>query len=96
MTHDMCIYIYIDTYIYIYIYIYTSCRRRRWRRLRRHWEKERAARAPGLLVVCWGWPLGPLLASQHSDSEFSGRRLTLVCRCWVSPRKTTGARQGLE
>ena len=24
---------------------------------------------------------------QNSDSEFSGRRLILVCRCWVSPEQ---------
>ena len=24
---------------------------------------------------------------QNYDSEFSGRRLILVCRCWVSPEQ---------
>ena len=40
-----------------------------------------------LLVVCWSWPLALCKPVQNSDSDLFVRRLTLVCRCCVSPDK---------
>ena len=37
--------------------------------------------------MCWGWLVALCKLAQNSDSEFSVRRLTLVCRGWVSPDK---------
>ena len=36
------------------------------------------------------------LPVQNSDSEFSGRRLILVCRCWVSPEQTRNTNEVLS
>ena len=75
------LYVFIFIYIYIHIHTYILIEERAQ-------VARRESGNPGAR------PLGsvPELAFRHSVSrcktlilKFSGRRLTLVCRCWVSP-----------
>ena len=84
----LCIYIYMYVYIYIYIYIYLSLSLSIYIYIYIHMS--RLPRLGGAAVrktnLC-----RPV---QNSDSEFSVRRLTLVCRCWVSPETKKHAPEG--
>ena len=70
----MCMYVCMCMCVCIYIYIYIICAQQGGRKVLTPFVA-----GVGLWALC-----KPV---QDSDSEFSVRRLTLVCRFWVSPEQ---------
>ena len=85
----VCICICIHVYIYIYI-LHTPARRS----CTDFQLCDFAIRIGALRTVLYGYEYGhECKPAQNSDSEFSVRRLTLVCRCWVFPGIKTNIRK---